>query len=382
MENDNVVYWLGAGASYNAIPVVRGMGARLYEFLNYFSSNNFVSVIYNKLNIKKIDEKWFDYVIEINESYSIDTLVRKYYLSEQFDKANELKKLLCSYLLWEQIIKPNSNSTPDLIQRNIDKEALNVFHEYPANLLKNNYPTDYAIGYTNRFNYSSNKGEQFDKPYDGHSTTLRNLDFRYESLLSAIASKRYKINDRFSFISWNYDSQIEIALNKLFSDGSKNEELSKENITTREIEKIIKSKLIKLNGSIDHSDLFFENMSKLHSSNKISELNKIYEFLCGSAEMKHSIRFAWDPQQKEVLRKAKDLLRNAKYVIICGYSFPEYNREIDKELIQSMTIGLNKRIIVQDTLANIEMVVSRIKSIKPNISIDKYTDLNQFFIPL
>lgn len=106
-----IVYLLGAGASANAIPVVKSMNLRIKMLRGIFERIN------NKLNERstyKIRDCEFDnrnfsnllngirkIVDQINEHYSIDTYAKKLYLTGDEDY-NKLKHFINLYILFEQ----------------------------------------------------------------------------------------------------------------------------------------------------------------------------------------------------------------------------------------------------------------------------------------
>lgn len=363
--SDKVVYLFGAGASYNAIPVVSGMGMRLKTFLNYFKH-------YREYEDKKIadaedniEDKWYSLVEDVIESYSIDTLARRSWLSNDTKRLSEIKQLIGAYILWEQIVKPDYSSFIDFIEK--------------SSMLSAHYKES-----TNRFNYFWDGSIIEDETIRDKDIKLKNYDYRYESLLSVIADKPYKLSDRYSFVSWNYDNQVEIAINRIFNlegfsnrDGSDNEGWK-----DQKMHAILGNNFVKLNGSASNSNFDFEPISRFNTSRKNKELGRIYKFLTGKENFDHRILFAWEESMEFDRKRALSLLKEAKHIVIIGYSFPEYNRQIDKQLIEAATTGLNKEIVVQDREDNIERIVSRINSIRPNLKVRRNTDLNQFYIPL
>jgi len=231
----------------------------------------------------------------------------------------------------------------------------------------------------NRFNYnlresSTSKNDEM---------LIRNYDYRYESLFSLIADSRYTFDDRFSFLSWNYDNQVEIAINRIFNLKELLVKSNGEEITMRKMHDILGERFIKLNGSASSSTFHFEPISRF-VLNREDELDTIFQFLIGKCTFPNRISFAWEskPEVEKSRRDIKQMLNDAKYFIVIGYSFPEYNRTFDKFIIEEASKGFNSKIIVQDTVNNIEKVKSRLLSIKSGLDIELYTDVNQFYIPI
>lgn len=357
---EKVVYLFGAGASFNAIPVVSGMGIRLRTFLNYFKYYKMKDHYENVL-----DPRWSKLVDEVNESYSIDTLARRAWLSDDMAKLSEIKQLIGAYILWEQIVKPDQSNQADFVRPDVS--------------LTPNY-----VEATNRFNYYWDGSALDSDSLRARDIKLRNYDYRYESLLSVIADKYHKIDDRFGFVSWNYDNQLELAVARVFNlliRFELNGQIDEERVN-RIIDELLCRRFVKLNGSASLSNFDFEPVGKFQTGNRDLELKKILDFLMGKEVFTNRIYFAWESNHDLDRNRALKLLTEAKYVVIVGYSFPEYNREIDKLLINAAFTGINKHVIVQDTVDNVERIVNRIQSIRQNVRIEKYTDLNQFYIPL
>jgi hypothetical protein len=286
-------------------------------------------------------------------------------LSNDTKRLSEIKQLIGAYILWEQIVKPDYSNVVDFIEK--------------SSMLSTHYKES-----TNRFNYSWDGGIIEEEKIRDKDVKLKNYDYRYESLISVIAEKSYKLSDRFSFISWNYDNQVEIAINRIFNlDGFLNrDESENEGWRNEKTHSILGNIFIKLNGSASNSNFDFEPISRFNTKKKSDQLERIYSFLSGNESFNHRIMFAWEESPEFDRNRAISLLQEAKYIVIIGYSFPEYNRHIDKKLIEAASKGFSSNIIVQDTIENVDKIESRIHSINPNLKIKKHTDLNQFYIPL
>lgn len=363
--NDKVVYLFGAGASFNAIPVVSGMGMRLRTFLNYFDYHKEEKQIVGSVPDAVVQKTWRALVGEVNESYSIDTLARRAWLSNDLQKFSDIKQLIGAYILWEEIVKPDQNSSIDLIRINP--------------LLGDEY-----IESTNRFNYLWDGSYMPSDKIRDKDIKLKNTDYRYESLISVIAEERFKLSDRFSFISWNYDNQLEMAVDRVFglrNDWNANDENSERRINEK-MHGMLRNRFYKLNGSASLSSFDFEPPSRFYKECRSAEMRRIRDFLGGVKKFDNRIHFAWEEKPEFDHNRFLNILTEANIVIIIGYSFPEYNRVIDKQIIDKAAKGFNKKFIIQDTAENIDRIDSRLKSIKSGIDVTKITDLNQFYIPL
>ncbi|MFZ1515851.1 MAG: hypothetical protein WAT21_10650 [Saprospiraceae bacterium] len=153
----------------------------------------------------------------------------------------------------------------------------------------------------------------------------------------------------------------------------------------------IKPNIVKLNGyaafkSINNAQISssFSISERFSANNIIQNVFNLYESLM-SHDYKEdtNINFAWDKSEYSIgaMNKSKEILMNSDEIIIIGYSFPEFNRYADEELLSSF--GLRTKIYIQ-TLADYEIVSSRLKQRRKNLllkSITKVNYIDQFFIP-
>ncbi len=96
------------------------------------------------------------------------------------------------------------------------------------------------------------------------------------------------------------------------------------------------------------------------------------------------INFAWELQDnwfsKKAVEAAKAIISEASTLVIIGYSFPVFNRDIDKYIFEDNRL---EKIYIQDLAVSIEGIKSRvIKTIDvdPEI-IELETSVDQFLIP-
>lgn len=381
----NVTYLLGAGASANTIPVVNNLTTRIKEVVNRlhdFTQKRLNTEYYNKLpeSLKKFN-KYIDIIAEdlgwlVKEAanfQTIDTLARMYYLTENYDSLKKLKKTLVLYFTLEQILFINSKTD----QR-----------------------------YT------------FDKM----------KEFRYESFFAAALEKQdngfLKVRDNIKILSWNYDSQLELAL-KTFKNSSLDEVRAQFQIlpnrgsltkTSNDFFNHSNFGVIKLNGSAIWSNPIKIDDDVYDSAFDKKTVNLSQEDLLGSileefdTVIKHNnqesildslkyFNFSWesDPRFTEkytahsIHREiAMEVARKTNILVIIGYSFPVFNRETDKKLIDSMkNIG---KIYIQDPYA--ENILSTLKSgfsvfyhyssrnrFTEQLPVELQTSTDQFLIP-
>lgn len=246
-----------------------------------------------------------------------------------------------------------------------------------------------------------------------HEQYLEGLDPRYDLLFATLLEKGTKRNlvypENISFISWNYDLQIENALynfNQDFKD--KNPSASIE--TFREVyyiffegckvedelddgkKDLIRMPVFKLNGTagrFDQLPLQLVFMNKLKERFTIDDRmldNSFYIHILDSYSYfsniiyKPSISFAWEKEESRILKKCLQVLNETDILVVIGYSFPTFNRKIDRLLLERFS----GKIYLQVPLDNYEQVRTRIEALaanKSSVEILPVKSLDEFYIP-
>ncbi|GGD15961.1 hypothetical protein [Hyunsoonleella pacifica] len=325
----NITYLLGAGASFNALPLVEDIPRRLEGFSYAFHINNFDHTIKHqqKSNIaeqhlfrfKTIDEQKIEFEKiknfhrdilwlkdESRNHTSIDTFAKKLYLQENTSDLKKLKYILSCFFIYEQ--------------------------------------TYY-------------------------------FDNRYDSFFASILESLTEIPNNLKVLSWNCDSQLEIAFSRfsnttikesreilnIFSKGNKVDS-SKTNL-------VDELNIFKINGTTSILDKESKNYNLILDYN-IDKVKLVSSFLeiYGSRTLfsthEPNMSFAWENFYEELkfYSNLRDSIVNTDILIVIGYSFPFFNRKIDKFILDSM--DNLKKIYVQDPY-NAEEVIEKIKELKP-----------------
>lgn len=165
----------------------------------------------------------------------------------------------------------------------------------------------------------------------------RQPDLRYDLLLASIiegVNKNFHIPTEYSFISWNYDTLFEKSVLKFFPNKSLNEIFSYNSEYTP-----AKVNFVKLNGSIggptnceypltfiteniDDKNYYNDLLAQIYSV--FNKINRTYGDF---------INFSWEVILTDSrVRCASSLLENANTINIIGYSLPNINRAIDKQI--------------------------------------------------
>lgn len=336
----NFTYLLGAGASAKSLPTVKKFNESLNSYRDFIVYN----VKKDDLTIQEDDdirEKFLEdlnYVIEeVQKHASIDTFAKKLYLTDDSERLNKLKAMIDAFLTTKQV------------------------------------------------------EENLDTRYDAFLATLLTLE-----------NKKLKLPPNVNVLSWNYDFQFEISMWN-FIKTSKTKELEEKFriVPNSEMDFSLDTgfSLTKLNGTCAgrfSSNLFGRKkfIEFLISTYKENDLNQkvkdIYVRVIQNyfATLKHlddaapSILFAWEKNTlSESIRKyAKEKVKHTNELIVIGYSFPTFNREIDKEILGSM--DLLSKIYIQSLPNDIDGIEYRVKELSSkNIEVEKITSGDEFFIP-
>ncbi len=310
MENNNsLTYILGAGASFQSIPVVDTFAGRFDEFIQSVDgfANNYKSDVKNQGLLYRLKDLSKTLLKEFQEHQSFDTFFKKLFHIEDYTTIRLYKKILNLYFIWEH------TSSSIVIQNKI-----NVAHFFKQ----------------------------------------ASIDKRYDALIGGLLQpirREKKLFCKTNFITWNYDLNLlssiknyffpEMAFGQLIDklDYSKNEWIINDQIT-----------ILNMNGIFYSSE--FDQFSKLPRSNSYNLFeNKLKEnyfddnFKDDDAE---SIRFAWELKDStDIINCASKLISQSKNIVIIGYTFPLYNRIIDSKYLTHTTLS-KQSVIIQDPNAN------------------------------
>lgn len=388
MNPKNITFLIGAGASANTIPTVDHMVERIKGYAGYLKSVG-IELIHNEgkwkyphslhdkigvLNNLASDLDWL-----ANQSINhqtIDTLARKYYLNNDYQNLKKLKRILIVFFKLEQLLlKPDFNFK--------DGESKNSFKKMP---------------------------EQ-----------------RYDALISAIARKTscgLVLPKNVKILSWNYDIQFELALTN-YSQHNSLVQIRKEfqilpNVDTyNEVNKLPVDKnrfsMVKLNGTAlwesnykvkkhEVPKTLFDKESLGKSENEllgelIEQYNNLYPD--NNLKMDDSLKyfnFSWEmddtfqdkyPGYNMNIKAAHEIAEQTEILVVIGYSFPLFNREIDKSLLTTMGRCL-KKVYIQDlnpepiqTIMQNSVERFQMPAVKglPNITFVPINETRQFFLP-
>lgn len=349
-----IVYYLGAGASYgeerivyptapnevgeieikSGLPIVSEIVGRLAIFYEYIKNiqtnvkNNIIRIwgisfseVTRALNDSK-SELLDDIAWLQNETIkhaTIDTFAKKLYLSGNIRGFNRLEKVLCTYFVWEQIDHPGDQRYDTFLANVLTEDELQLPLE--ISVVSWNYDSQFEIAYSN---YTNKKLYVYDK-YS-----------KVESLPNC--GRIFKVNGSASFRSIPTPMEIKAE-------------------------------------TLDYgvSLLWYYHMCNTQTD--------IYNF----EQIEPRLSFAWEKveENSNMMEAVKQTVQDARALVVIGYSFPFFNRLVDRQIFRFMS--RLHTIYIQDPYAddikqNIQNVLSDIHKAN-NINIIPKTKCGQFFLP-
>ena len=197
-------------------------------------------------------------------------------------------------------------------------------------------------------------------------------DKRYDALLATILNKREpRLPDDINILSWNYDYEFEKAyLNYTDLNTKINKVYQELNIVHKNHKAApsIKSKfgIIKINGTagfytsnngiilgvnhntIGHIPKFVGNSFEPFAKNLLSICDSYFTY-AGNDDFEPAISFSWEDEYKDlkIESEIERALSDTEKLIIIGYSFPYFNRAVDKYIFNKLPTK-KVDIIIQD----------------------------------
>lgn len=222
-------------------------------------------------------------------------------------------------------------------------------------------------------------------------------DSRYISFLASILKKDngiVSIPSNIKVLSWNYDVQLELALAG-FTTISFNDVFSFFDICPNIDKEVTNPSIIHLNGI---AGFFWSEKRKMKLSRDWSpgktqifeEILENYEPLKRGYSTENLLTFAWKllEQNDSRVEYAEKIAKETEVLVVIGYSFPFFNREVDRRIFSKMFEGRAAqkqalRIYIQDPTANIERMNTLKKSlgIPQHVSVEPIPVVDQFFLP-
>ena len=334
-----VTYYFGAGSSIGALPIVNQIPDRMRDMIDLLELEEYQLSDEEKYTDLKIDCSKHDIQLKLIEDLkwlveksanhaSIDTFAKKLFIKDQIDDLKKLKVVFSIYLILEQI-KNKANPRYDSFFASI---LSNDYYSFPSNIRVLSWNYDFQF-------------EKAFSEYTGDLEVSRNQD-----VLNIITKYSYDVpqNNRFGIIKLNGTSNI--LGDRGFRQYSYFQKLE-DNITLDLIDKVIRN----------YGALRLTNWRGLFSG----------------------LSFAWEPSfdtQYDIIEHARNESFDTEVLVVIGYSFPYFNREIDRKIIGNMK--KLKKAYFQAPDAN--DLRERFLSIRSDLPMDNLLcrhDVGQFLLP-
>ncbi len=327
-----IVYYLGAGASCGAIPMVnrffRWKNFDLYSELSRYAANQV-----NPEDRRKECDRISRLILLSQQDWSVDTFANNLFYHSESDY-QDFKCILSAYLYAIE-------STPKT-----DTRYQHLFSALRHRLNQNKQPVFFR-----NFGFIS-----------------WNYDVQIEKAIAKL-SRQVNIQEATKSVLLNefqiFDlrrSYFRIPVIRMNGSIAGNNSYGSEELT-----------FPILNSNDSLIDVFWDRYSNLRD-----------EYL---NLKKEPIRFSWDSKSvlKESIYSAQQLLEEAQHIVVIGYSFPYFNSLVDRKIFTKIRVGT--RIYVQCTDASNTGVIKRIEDIlgdsaaEKKISIVPIYDSSQFYQP-
>lgn len=334
-SNTKVTYYLGAGASAQALPIVnkiriddhtevKGMAdcfLELSDELEGLKELNENNISFRDIKVQSLRELAQKSV----EFGTIDTYAKYLYLLDK-EKLLELKKTLIFFFLTEQLIK-----------RKFDKRSL-IF-------------------------------------------------------LTTILQKQHVFPSNIKILTWNYDFQIETAASQF-----KTEKLTYKD--SQEHDPPLISYFPYLGFSVfNNEDPTLVHLNEIAGSYKVnsliidhffnSDIVEDFNTLLSNLEKRSKdvngfLNFAWEQNHisQKSIEYACRIIENTNVLVIIGYSFPFFNREIDKQIFDVFKRNEQlKKIYFQDPFNDGQFIKNQF-GLSEKIEILHIKNVKNYYVPM
>lgn len=311
---NELTYILGAGASFQSMPVVKSFSNRFKTFLDWIDGS-----LIKGQGFSPDEKQKFGMLYEsgkgLQESFeshqSFDTYFKKLFHTGQHEKTNQGKKIINLYFTWEHLSKPS----PKPIEHN-----------------------------------------------DAFFWKQSIVDKRYDALIAGLLKPLADNKEPYckvNFITWNYDLNLFMSLKNYFSPNSTIGDFFKQINKEHSWEIEGKITVVNMNGFFYNS--YFSDLINLSRStiydiiyNKIKQQDYFSKYeLYANKEHANDIdddaellKFAWETKNFNA-KVAESMIRESKNIIVIGYTFPLYNRSVDLKYFNGELL-YGRRLVVQD----------------------------------
>lgn len=361
-KETKITYLLGAGASYSSIPIWSEQGASMDQVADSITlAVNNPSAIFRK---QLIESELYQGFTDDQESYLIN-------LAEEiklFAEKARINQTIDSYAF--QLYKRKRFTQLDKL-----KKCLSIFLD-----IWQFYETTITVR----------------KKEDAFPPVKEKVDMRYFKWLNMITESDengyVRINEDVNILNWNYDLQIELGFANFYEDlqlqclDDINNKMCFLNHNSKDIKPLSIHHLNGHHGYFKYDKKYYPTGRNLLNSTFYSYLIDLCDNLDQfklKFEKVHDyrqIQFAWE---KDLPKEVLEIASNTDILIVIGYSFPQYNRTIDRQLIDLIKENKALYIYYQDPVADVEDIKSFInyESFQHSRRKDEFYIPDQFINP-
>lgn len=333
---NDVTFLFGAGASCKALPIVKDIPTKLSilsSSLDEKINEAFRDDTYHKVysNLKTLKKEYYEEIDSTinwlrDESFkhaSIDTFAKKLWLKKEYKKLFKLKMGLSLFFTIEQAMK-----APDP---------------------------------------------------------------RYDVFFASIIEDLKILPPNIKILSWNYDVQLELAFSEFINEHSfpflfKHLGVSSKSYNFDKDNGFCVYKLNGTTGLVHRGNynykFFIENLKEGINHNFIKDIAETFYSAIHGEMYNSDLQFAWEDekQNSNFMESVINNIKDSVALVVIGYSFPVFNRSIDRKILDSMK-NL-KRIYLQDLNPNVlEQRIRALRDDLKGVEIVQTDDVEQFLIP-
>ena len=222
------------------------------------------------------------------------------------------------------------------------------------------------------------------------------IDNRYDTFFANILGDNLLIPPDMNIVSWNYDNYLDMAYYE-YRPEKQIRTITKHNIQE------VNPKVFKINGTAtfenyglcdllkDSKKTYYGGIDSNYgytyglTQEGLKRIIEIYYHVCAHTPKNHShLSFAFDSMhniEQKFYEKLRAALRGTEILVVIGYTFPFFNRQMDQIILSSLS--KLKKVYIQDinptkTQEILQTIFAEERHIATIIPI---TDVSSFFIP-
>lgn len=216
-------------------------------------------------------------------------------------------------------------------------------------------------------------------------------DRRYLPWLVSIMNRQI-FPENVKILNWNYDFQIELAASQF----SELEEVDHRGTSFTHSPSMFKHypnldptfsdfnllSLIHLNGIAGYTKTELSNSASIFQKRYNESIDSALLFM-EEKNLQSQFHFAWEKSQyhSNLMTHVMNMIKGTTIMVVIGYSFPFFNREVDKQIFNELSKdGVFRKIYYQDPVLSGEQLKAQF-SLHPSFDIKHVQNVDNFHIP-